>query len=163
MVGFCSRSSCLHIICKKGVLRDFAKFTGKNLCQSLFFNIFFSKRDSGTCFTVSFAKVLRTFFLQNTSGGCFCGSSWSLPCLQIGWVGHRFKLETEEIIFHILQRNFPNFNVKILALCPTKSLWSFYFSLFHSQLVYTCSNHGVVQSLVRLFPKQIYIFFFFYL
>ena len=24
--------------CKKGVLRNFAKFTGKQLCQSLFFN-----------------------------------------------------------------------------------------------------------------------------
>ena len=26
------------VFCKKGVLRNFAKFTGKNLCQSLFFN-----------------------------------------------------------------------------------------------------------------------------
>ena len=25
-------------ICKEGVLRNFAKFTGKHLCQSLFFN-----------------------------------------------------------------------------------------------------------------------------
>ena len=28
----------LEVLCKKGVLRDFAKFTGKPLCQSLFFN-----------------------------------------------------------------------------------------------------------------------------
>ena len=26
------------VFCKKGVLRNFAKFTGKDLCQSLFFN-----------------------------------------------------------------------------------------------------------------------------
>ena len=26
------------MFCKKGVLRNFAKFTGKHLCQSLFFN-----------------------------------------------------------------------------------------------------------------------------
>ena len=26
------------MFCKKGVLKDFAKFTGKYLCQSLFFN-----------------------------------------------------------------------------------------------------------------------------
>ena len=26
------------VICEKGVLRNFAKFTGKHLCQSLFFN-----------------------------------------------------------------------------------------------------------------------------
>ena len=37
---------------KKGVLRNFIKFTGKHLCQSLFFNV----------------KFLRTPFLQNTSG-----------------------------------------------------------------------------------------------
>ena len=32
------RSSHLELFYKKGVLKNFAKFTGKNLCQSLFFN-----------------------------------------------------------------------------------------------------------------------------
>ena len=32
-----SRSSCPEVSCKKGVLRNFAIFTGKLLCQSLFF------------------------------------------------------------------------------------------------------------------------------
>ena len=32
------RSSHLEVFCKKGVLRNFAKFIGKHLCQSLFFN-----------------------------------------------------------------------------------------------------------------------------
>ena len=32
------RSSHPAVFCKKGVLRNFAKFTGKYLCQSLFFN-----------------------------------------------------------------------------------------------------------------------------
>ena len=32
------RNSCPEMFCKKGVLRNFAKFTGKHLCQSLFFN-----------------------------------------------------------------------------------------------------------------------------
>ena len=31
-------SSCLEVICEKGVSKNFAKFTGKHLCQSLFFN-----------------------------------------------------------------------------------------------------------------------------
>ena len=31
-------SSHLKVFCKKCVLRNFAKFTGKDLCQSLFFN-----------------------------------------------------------------------------------------------------------------------------
>ena len=29
------RGSCPEVLCKKGVLRNFAKFTGKHLCQSL--------------------------------------------------------------------------------------------------------------------------------
>ena len=32
------RSSRLEVFCKKGVLRNFTKFTGKRLCQSLIFN-----------------------------------------------------------------------------------------------------------------------------
>ena len=32
------RSSLPDVFCKKGALRNFAKFTGKHLCQSLFFN-----------------------------------------------------------------------------------------------------------------------------
>ena len=31
------RSSRPEVFCKKGILRNFAKFTGKHLCQSLFF------------------------------------------------------------------------------------------------------------------------------
>ena len=50
------RSSRPEVFRKKGVLRSFAKFTGKHLCQSLFFN------------TVA---GLSHYFLQNASGGCF--------------------------------------------------------------------------------------------
>ena len=32
------RRSRPEVLYKKGALRDFAKFTGKHLCQSLFFN-----------------------------------------------------------------------------------------------------------------------------
>ena len=32
------KSSRIEVFCKKGVLRNFAKFTGKNLCQGLFLN-----------------------------------------------------------------------------------------------------------------------------
>ena len=34
-----SRSSRLEVFCKKDVPRNFSKFTGKHLCQSLFFNL----------------------------------------------------------------------------------------------------------------------------
>ena len=33
-----SKSSRPEVFCKKGILKNFAKFTGKYLCQSLFFN-----------------------------------------------------------------------------------------------------------------------------
>ena len=33
-----ARSSRPDVFCEKGVLRNFAKFTGKHLCHSLFFN-----------------------------------------------------------------------------------------------------------------------------
>ena len=31
------RNSCTEVFCKKDNLKKFAKFTGKHLCQSLFF------------------------------------------------------------------------------------------------------------------------------
>ena len=56
---------------KKGVLRNFTKFTGKHLCQSLFFNkvavlstsTLLKKRPWHSCFPVNFEKFLRTPFL----------------------------------------------------------------------------------------------------
>ena len=64
---------------KKGFCKNFAKFTGKRLCQSLFFNkvaglrptTLLTKRLSHRCFPVKFAKFLRTAFLQNSSENCF--------------------------------------------------------------------------------------------
>ena len=71
-----NRTSHQRCSMKKSVLRIFAKFTGKHLCQSLFFNkvaglrpaIFLKKRLWHRCFPVNFAKFLRTPFLQNSSG-----------------------------------------------------------------------------------------------
>ena len=65
---------------RKRVLRNFAKFTGKSLCQSLFLNKVAGLRPATLlkkslwhrCFPVNFAKFIRTSFLQNTLGGCFC-------------------------------------------------------------------------------------------
>ena len=71
-----SRSSRSEMFCKKGVLRNFLKFTGKHMCQNLFFNrvtgprpvTLVKKRLWHRCFPVNFAKFLRTRFLLNTSG-----------------------------------------------------------------------------------------------
>ena len=66
-----TRSSRPKMFCKKVVLRNFANFIGKQLCQNLFFNkvaglrlaTLLKKRLWHRCFTVNFAKFLRTFFL----------------------------------------------------------------------------------------------------
>ena len=71
-----SRSSHRRCSVRKGVLRNFAKFTGKHPCQRLFFNrvgglkpaTLFKKRLWRRCFLVNFAKFLTIPFLQNTSG-----------------------------------------------------------------------------------------------
>ena len=72
------RSSHRRCSVRKGVPRNFEKFTGKHLCQSLFFNNVlrnyakFTKkhlcRKIHRCFPENFTKFLRTPFLQNTSG-----------------------------------------------------------------------------------------------
>ena len=57
---------------KKGVLKNFTKFTGKHLCLSLFFKSllknFIKKETLAQVFPLNFENFLRTFFLQNTSG-----------------------------------------------------------------------------------------------
>ena len=63
-----------ELFCKKSVLKNFAKFTGKHLCQSLFLNKvaglrlanLLKTRPWHRCFPVNFAKILRT-----PLGDCF--------------------------------------------------------------------------------------------
>ena len=57
------RSSHQRCSVRKGVLRNFTNFTGKQLHQSLFFNKVAGLRHR--CFPVNFMKFLRTPFLQN--------------------------------------------------------------------------------------------------
>ena len=65
-----------EVFYRKAVLKNFAKFTGTHLCQSLFFNkvadlrtaTLLQKRLWHRCFPVNFAKFLRKPFSQNTSG-----------------------------------------------------------------------------------------------
>ena len=74
------RSSHRRCSLRKSVLRNFAKFTGKHLCQSFFFNkvpglrsaALLKKKLWHNCFQVNFTKFLRTLFSQNTFCGCFC-------------------------------------------------------------------------------------------
>ena len=95
------RSSHWRCSIKKGILRNFTKFTGKHLCKSLFFNkvaglrpaILLKKRLWHRRFPVNFAKFLGTSFLQNTSGRLlltisFFPSKWKY----VRWKYFRFFL-----------------------------------------------------------------------
>ena len=65
-----------EVFCKKRFLRNVAKFTGKLLCQSLFFNkvagwglqLYLKKQLRHKYFSPNLAKFLRTPVLQNISG-----------------------------------------------------------------------------------------------
>ena len=49
-----------EVFCKQDVLKNFSKFTGKRLCQSLFFN---KKRLWHRCFLVNFCKISKSNLL----------------------------------------------------------------------------------------------------
>ena len=78
---------------KKVVLRNFTKFKGKHVCQSLFFNkvadlmpaTLLKESSWHRFFSV---KFLRPTFLQNTSGGCF-----------FIWWGHKHELKHSYCIY----------------------------------------------------------------
>ena len=65
------RSNLPEVLCKKGVLRNFIKFRGKHLCQSLLFNkvadlrpaTLLKKKLWHRCFPVNFVNFLRIPFL----------------------------------------------------------------------------------------------------
>ena len=92
VVAFTKRNRSSHPRCsvRKGVLRNFVKFTRKHLCHSIFFNkvpglrpaTLLKNRLWHRCFPVNFAKFLRTPFLQNTSGRLLLEKS--LPLQKLG-------------------------------------------------------------------------------
>ena len=69
-----NRSNHLGVFFKKGVLENFAKFTGNYLCRSVFFNkvtglktaSLLNKRPQHRCFPVNFTKFSITrFFIDH--------------------------------------------------------------------------------------------------
>ena len=88
-------------------------------------------------------KLQAGLFKQNTTGGCFyvysIGHTGFLLHLgrfqhcNLGEFGWRTQVQTGSRGFYfpccsILQRNFPNFRMEILALRSAKSFWGLYFS-----------------------------------
>ena len=65
-----SRSSRPDVFCKKGVLRNFAKFTGKHLCQSLYFDKvagnFIKIETLAQVFSCEFCEISKNTFYYRT-------------------------------------------------------------------------------------------------
>ena len=77
------RRSRPEVFCKKGVLGNFAKFTGKHLCQSLLFNkVALWHSDAGALwhrrFLVNFVKFLRIPFFIAASANLPKGGNFYL-------------------------------------------------------------------------------------
>ena len=62
------RSSRREVFCKKGVLRNFTKFTEKHLCQSLFFNKVAGPRMEtlAQVFSCDFCEISKNTFFSRT-------------------------------------------------------------------------------------------------
>ena len=85
------RSSHQRCSIKKGVLRNFAKSTGKHLCQSLFFSKvagacnFIKKGTLAQEFSSGFCKFLRTPFVQNTLERLLLECAQGYQQMQLPW------------------------------------------------------------------------------
>ena len=109
-----TRCSCPEVFCKKGGCRNFAKFIGKQLYQSLLFNKlqawqacnFIKTEIWHRCFPVYFAKFLRTTFLQNTSGRllpCFTAfSDWEFLPQRFKFAIGKYTLVSIIVYWNIL-------------------------------------------------------------
>ena len=97
ILNVCYRISRRRFCVKKSVLRNFAKFTGKHLCQCLFFKkvaglrpaTLLKRKLRHRCFPVTFAKFLIRSFYRTLPNDCLwsCNrlpaileSKWAFKC-----------------------------------------------------------------------------------
>ena len=124
-----SRSSRPDMFCKKGVLRNFAKFTGKHLCLSFFFN-----KVSGD--TGVFLWILQNFYRTP-----LVVASDTLLTLLEKWKKNIHKeVFVGGLLMHI-SRAFETLNHEVL-IAWTLALERSYLKVFHNYhfLVHCCST-----------------------
>ena len=122
------------------------------LCiEAVFQKAFLEILQNSQVFSCKFYEISRNIFFHRTPlvAASVCTASVILDfCFilvasnNVIWVSlfgaHRFKLEVEDFICHviyfpsILQRNFPNFGMEILALCSAKSFRGLFFLILFS-------------------------------
>ena len=140
------------------MLLEISQFTGKHLCQSLFFNnvvglSLLKKRVWHRCFPVNFVKFLTTTFIIEHSRGCFWNrsSDIGLPfpvlysILNVKWVFlflRMFKILRITLSQTILIRWFVNF-------CINMRVIKFFFRLNFNKKASFSSNKGGILSLAK--------------
>ena len=124
-----SRSGHQSCSIKKSVLKNFTKFTGKHLYQSLFFNkvanlrpaTLLKERLCHGCFPVNVVNVLRAPFLQSTSGRLLLTikslvhSEWIFLWLYVIMSRTSFRVNPHSIVC---------LNVKELLAQSRRHIWS---------------------------------------
>ena len=95
----CTTKSCYQeMFYKKGVLKNFAKFTGKHLCQSLFF----MKGTPAQLLPSEFHEIFKNIFLWTTSGPLLLTQDFSKTfAYSVNWDLHTYfaKIKKKDIYF----------------------------------------------------------------
>ena len=137
-LGSLARNSHPEAFCKEGVPRNFAKFTGKHLRQSLFFNKdagltpkacnFIKKRLWHRYFHVNIAKFLRTPFLIERLWWLplFSIISSCLSKVKLVWVKSKFS-DNCNLTFNVCIKTVNEFCVSNGAKWLSIHLWNKWF------------------------------------
>ena len=135
---FTFRSSRRDVSGKKGVLRNFAKFTGKHLCYSLIFNKVAGLKALSQVFFCEFWEVSKNTFLHRTplvAASVRFTEAITLNCCRFVLKGLRrgidqfFKIQTYGILslsYHFEKEIYQYVNINQLAKKNTlHKKWSF--------------------------------------
>ena len=119
-VGFVVPEAVAQICLVRKVFSEISQNSQEDTFAGVAFLIkFFKKETLAQVFYSEFCEISKSTFLTEHLRWLLL---WFIlvASIVVTWVswfsGQKFKLEAKDCIFHILQRNFPNFRVKILAL-----------------------------------------------
>ena len=91
------RSSRPDVFCKIGVLRNFTKFTGKPVYQSLFFGLQLKKETLVLVFSCEFCEISKnTFFIEHLQWLLLA----NLCTIQKKETNHKTKVKTTNIVIN---------------------------------------------------------------
>ena len=110
------KSSRPEVFCEKGVFRNFAKFTGKHLCQSLFL----IKLQAAPVISFHFTFPMCTIFLKYSNTFILCVthviykklSCWTSPKIFSAWSKMYYKSFLKVSYFRGKVLEFPGYNKK---------------------------------------------------